>query len=531
MKRPTLARGTMATLCTTAILASVRPAAAGYWLKTSPAGAVFGGQIRVAASNPNTLYASGAMGSAIAVFKSTDAGANWTVALTSDAAGALAVDPTNPAIVFTGGLGGMSKTSDGGQTWNLANNGFTGSFIVVNSVAIDPANPSTVYAGVSSTTAAGLYKTTDGGAHWVTVAGGFPSFTPAYLAVAPSDPSTLYAGINGLGVYKSTNSGTSWVPITILSTGDFTPLALAIDPTTPTTVYAGRFVGDDTVLFKTTDGGGSWAPLNFDPHVGIFEVAISGSDPAILYLAASYNAGAYKSTNAGVDWVAENSGLASVDSAFPLPFVGVVSVAIDPVHPGAVYAGAYGFNGDGGAYVLLPLCNELPQAGCKLPTATKKATIQLTDKSSDKADLLSWTWTKGAATTKAEFGDPTTTTDYNVCVYDNRTGTPGIILGARVLSGRTCGTKPCWKATKTGFKYTDSKSTVDGVNGLVLTEGAAGKAKITLKAKGASVFMPTLPLTTAVTVQLVNSEGTCWEATYSANVTKNDAGQFKAKSD
>ena len=78
------------------------------------------------------------------------------------------------------------------------------------------------------------------------------------LAIDPANPATLYAGTNGGGVFKSTNGGASWTAInTGLTSTDVQ--ALAIDPTNPTTIYAGT---DGGGVFKSTNGGGSWSTIN-----------------------------------------------------------------------------------------------------------------------------------------------------------------------------------------------------------------------------------------------------------------------------
>ncbi len=62
----------------------------------------------------------------------------------------------------------------------------------------------------------------------------------------------------------------------------------------------------------------------------------------------------------------------------------------------------------------------------------------------------------------------------------------------------------------------------------------AGKAKIILKGKGLLLDDPAIPVTQPVTAQLMNSNGVCWEAVYSAPALKNTAGpppQFKDKAD
>ncbi len=73
----------------------------------------------------------------------------------------------------------------------------------VLALAIDPANPATLYAGTNG----GVYKSADGGSSWTTVNSGVPLGTIAQaLAIDPSTPATLYAGTSDGGVFKSTNT-------------------------------------------------------------------------------------------------------------------------------------------------------------------------------------------------------------------------------------------------------------------------------------------------------------------------------------
>lgn len=84
-----------------------------------------------------------------------------------------------------------------------------------------------------------------------------------------------------------------------------------------------------------------------------------------------------------------------------------------------------------------------------------------------------------------------------------------------------------------GFKYKDKAGFPGGIRSLGFKAGLAGEPKIILKAKSGSLALPPLPLAPLVTVQFVIDDSggeLCREATYSV-VKKNDAGQFKAKSD
>jgi 6-phosphogluconolactonase (cycloisomerase 2 family) len=180
-----------------------------------------------------------------------------------------------------------------------------------------------------------------------------------------------------------------------------------------------------------------------------------------------------------------------------------------------------------------PACGLKPDAGCRKPTKSLKSMVLLKDRLPDTHDLLTWKWTKGEATLKADFGDPLATTSYALCVYDRAGGTPALKVAADIPAGGTCAGKPCWKETAHGFKYVAKDASPDGVVSLALKEGLEGLAKITLTAKGVNVEMPSLPLDqdSTVTVQLKNDWGICWDADYTAPAITNDQVQFRDKSD
>ena len=91
--------------------------------------------------------------------------------------------------------------------------------------------------------------------------------------------------------------------------------------------------------------------------------------------------------------------------------------------------------------------------------------------------------------------------------------------------------RPCWRENGRGFRYVDRDGTPDGIAQLTLKSGAAGKAQIQVKGKGALLPDPVLPVSDLpVRVQLVNGAGQCWEATYGTTL-RNDSQQLKAKAD
>jgi len=169
-------------------------------------------------------------------------------------------------------------------------------------------------------------------------------------------------------------------------------------------------------------------------------------------------------------------------------------------------------------------CPLAPQQTCR--TAAKSILVAK-DNSDDTKDRLVWKWIRGAATTLEEFGDPTATAVYKLCLY---TGTPGEFVDeASVPAGGST-----WRlAGTTKYLYTDSAATADGIKKVLLKSGEAGKARTLVKGKGAALpdLGPPVADPPVVTVQLLNGgNGMCWGASYSgAQVLKNQEGMLKAK--
>jgi len=173
-----------------------------------------------------------------------------------------------------------------------------------------------------------------------------------------------------------------------------------------------------------------------------------------------------------------------------------------------------------------PRCPTVPLAGC-LGGEAGKSKLQLSDKDPDDKDILKWGWKKGDATTIDAFGDPVVAgdVDYLVCIYDE-SGDQQPVVETHMPPLGVCDGKPCWgKAGAKGYKYKDKLGSADGMVSAVMVSGDTGKARITLKGKGAGVGMPTLPLDGAVTAQFVavGTGGTaCWVTEFSGSDKASD---------
>jgi hypothetical protein len=232
--------------------------------------------------SPATVYAAAVDG----VYKSLDAGTNWSLMSTGLAyppVYALAINPANPATLYAGTGGGVFKSTNAAATWSSVF-----SLSGVTALAINPATPATVYAGTPN----GVYRSTDGGSNWIAFSNGLTNQFRDTLVINPASPATLYAGTWG-GLFKTTNSGTNWTMLNLGSTNTTNITALALDPQVPSTLYAAYAAGTNGVgVSKSTDGGNTWQPLWTGLTNGVAALAINPQSPTALL------AGRYAATNA-----------------------------------------------------------------------------------------------------------------------------------------------------------------------------------------------------------------------------------------
>ncbi|MGH7894482.1 MAG: beta-propeller fold lactonase family protein [Candidatus Binatia bacterium] len=191
------------------------------------------------------------------------------------------------------------------------------------------------------------------------------------------------------------------------------------------------------------------------------------------------------------------------------------------------------FSGDGcSATCRIELCPAAPVGGCKVPTVTQKAQLQIKDYPYpfDAKDKVQWKWTSGQLTNLVDYGTPTASATYVLCVYDS-SGNPQPLMSRAAPAGGTCAGKACWGSSPTSYKYGDKILTPDGLQQVQLVQGLVdGAAKIKFKGKGVNLE-PALPFVPPVTVQVFNTDtSVCWSAIYTTFIA-NDGLQYKAKSD
>jgi photosystem II stability/assembly factor-like uncharacterized protein len=293
------------------------------------------GTIAVAPSDPNIIYVSSGEGLhrpdlsvGNGIYKSTDAGKTWTHLGLVDGQQipALAVDPRDPNRVFAAVLGhpygpsedrGNYRSTDGAKTWQrvISKDENTGG----SDVVIDPSSPDTVYASMWEVregpwednnefngSGGGLFKSTDGGSTWHPLTNGLPKdLAQVYVAIAPSNSRRLYATLAAasgkLNVFRSDDAGDSWTQITDdprpagrIGGGDL-PIP-RVDPKNPDLVYV-----VSTVTMRSSDGGKTWMSFRGAPGGDDYQnLWINPNDGNIILIVSDQ--GAIITVNAGASW-------------------------------------------------------------------------------------------------------------------------------------------------------------------------------------------------------------------------------------
>jgi photosystem II stability/assembly factor-like uncharacterized protein len=208
----------------------------------------------------------------------------------------------------------------------------------ITTLAIDPLRPDTVFAGSLH---AGVFKSTDGGGSWRPLTIASEATRVDALAIAPGEPQTVYAG-TGRGVFKSTNGGATWQGANGGLFGEETTedrahrllegyvYSLVVDPRDSETVYAGTWRRG---LLKTTNGGASWQRLAFRV---VGPVMLDPNDPETIYVGlvgaftrgGQAESGVSRSTDGGTTW--QPVGLSGTN---------VDALAVDPTDAKMLYAG------------------------------------------------------------------------------------------------------------------------------------------------------------------------------------------------
>lgn len=243
----------------------------------------------------------------------------------------IAVNPHNEAEWWIGvASGNVWKTTNGGTTFEPVFEN-EGSFSI-GCLAIDPQNPNVVWVGTGENNSQrsvafgdGVYRTDDGGKTWQHL-GLKDSQHIGMIAIDPRDSDTVFVAAQGplwssggdRGLYKTTDGGMTWARV--LHVSDSTGInEIHLDPRDPDTMYASAYQrrrhvwtlingGPESAIYKSTDGGKSWDKVSRGlprADMGRIGMDISPVDPDVVFAiveAAEDAGGFYRSSDRGETW-------------------------------------------------------------------------------------------------------------------------------------------------------------------------------------------------------------------------------------
>jgi photosystem II stability/assembly factor-like uncharacterized protein len=265
---------------------------------------------------------------------SRDAGKTWRTVegLRGQSIRAFTQAPSNPKLLFAGTLDGVFRSTDAGATWKLISPAGSSEIHEVESVAVDPVDSNTVYAGTWHLP----WKTTDGGKNWHSIKQGMIDDSDVFsIIVDPARPSTIFLSACS-GIYKSETFGELFHKIQGIPSTARRTRVLMQDPVNHDVVYAGTTEG----LYKTVDGGNNFRRMT-GPDVIVNDVFVDPQNTSHVLLATD-RSGVLISRDGATSFVAANEGFSGRK---------VEALLVDRNNPERLFAGVVNDKSYGSVFV------------------------------------------------------------------------------------------------------------------------------------------------------------------------------------
>lgn len=235
--------------------------------------------------NPDTMYGSGVLNGRAKIYKRLAEGQEWKEIYTEPADGtviaSLAVNPRNPSILYAGTSNGVIiKSIDGGQTWVNLKLAYDANFNspVVN-IGFDASNDAHVFFASFQT---GVLETKNGGESIENItkqASSNGELSTVYTLTAdPYLGGVVYAG-TGNGILRRNPDG-SWTPLNIIeSSKAFAVRSIAVNPRNSREIM----YSSAKAIYKSVDGGNRWSTFQLDTNKDISIIKYDNANPARIY--------------------------------------------------------------------------------------------------------------------------------------------------------------------------------------------------------------------------------------------------------
>ncbi len=246
----------------------------------------------------NTIYA----GTWYLPYKSTDGGQSWRsikngIIDDSDIF-AIDIDPRDPNHVIASACSGIYETQNGGDKWDKVQ-GIPSQSRRTRAIVQHPSIPGLVFAGTTE----GFWLSNRGGADGSWMVTTSRQLEVNSIAIHPSRPQTIYIGTNNYGVMVSNDGGKNFAPTNGGYSGRFANVIMA-DRETPNRIYAATIntTTGGGFLFVSTDNGETWRPSmrSMPSRLITYAILQDARDANLIYLGT--NLGVYRSVDRGTSW-------------------------------------------------------------------------------------------------------------------------------------------------------------------------------------------------------------------------------------
>jgi photosystem II stability/assembly factor-like uncharacterized protein len=214
----------------------------------------------------------------------------------------------------------------------------------MTAIAPIPGAPDGALAGAAG---GGVWKTTDGGTSWTPLTEGLHDLAVGAMAVAPSNPLVIYVGtgeggygssfIPGIGLVRSLDGGATWIlPESVMATSFY---RISVHPADANELVAATSGG----AFRSTDGGATWVNVVTAADYGeVADLVRDPTDPKVLYATTwcarrgcrFQSAQVLKSSDGGLSWADRSQGLPTGGRGL----IERTAIAIAPSDPRVLYA-------------------------------------------------------------------------------------------------------------------------------------------------------------------------------------------------
>ncbi len=266
-------------------------------------------------------------------FRSIDGGATWKESkeMKKESIHALTQSTFDPNILMAGTVNGVWISKNSGADWERFSSSTNP--INVDSVAIDPRNASTIYAG----TWWRAYKSTDSGKNWRLIKDGMIDDSDVFAVnIDPRNAEHIIASACS-GIYESTNAGERWAKIQGIPSQSRRTRDIMQHPSIPGTVYAATTEG----FWMSINGGKSWS-LTTQRNLEINSIAVHPDNPNRVFIGTN-NYGVMVSNDGGRNFVPTND---KFTSRF------TYSIIPDNQQPNRIYAATRNIATGGGFFFI-----------------------------------------------------------------------------------------------------------------------------------------------------------------------------------